>query len=419
MTPVQEKDIAHPNIKIFELKYFYSTWLEIFMHNYQQKQYYKYIYFIYLLSVFFIVTPVEAEEILITPTLEVSGAYDSNIQFESNDEKADYSHIAIPKLNMAMGSERYNMGVTAQILFLRYSKEKDLDTEKYQCQLSGDYRLTQKTSIATSASYTRDTTLDSELEETGRVTKRENRERYFYEASSFHRLSELSDINFLYRYTKIEYESEKLVDRDGHGIDALYQRWFNDRLDTLIIKPSFYRSDTDDKTTLSYYGASIGWAHTFSDTLAMSNLIGYGNTVTETDTNNTIDQTISVNISLINSGEIFFFRTGFQSNIRIDSEGDLIEVDRLYFKSTRALTERVRFSFDANLYLTRQVDVYDDYDSIYYDIKPGLSYAVTEKWYLSAFYRYSYEYDNMVNENQSLDRYVVGFTLSYSFRKEL
>lgn len=389
------------------------------MHNDQQKQHHKYFYFIFLLSIFFIFPRAEAEEILITPTIVVNGAYDSNVYFDSGDEIADYSHMAIPKLNMGMRSERYNLDGSAQITLLRYSKENDLDTENYQCGLSGESRLTQKTSIATSASYTRDTTLDSELEETGLVIKRENRERYFYEASSFHELSGLSDINFLYSYTKIEYESESFVDRDSHGLQASYQRWFNDRLDTLIIRPSFYRSDTDDKTTINYYGASIGWAHTFSDTLTMSNLIGYGNTVIETDTENTRNHAITANISLIKSGEIFFFSTGYQSNIRIDSSGDLIEVDRLYFNSTRALTERVRLSFDANLYLIRQVDSVTDYDNRYYDIKPGLGYVVSDRWYLSAFYRYSKEYDKTVNEDQSFNRYVVGFALTYSYPKEL
>jgi hypothetical protein len=297
----------------------------------------------------------------------------------------------------------------------RFSEEKDLDYENYHLALNGGYRLSQRLNLSGDVLYTKDTTLDSELEETGRIVERDNREWYRGGGALAYALNEVSNIDLEYQYQSTEYESDNRVDRVTHRFRLPYSRWFNDRLDQLTLRPSYTKSKTENNRDIEYYNLSVGWMHIFSKTLRMNNFVGYGYTVSTENGDRDRVSTGNADLSITQTAEIFSFRIGLRSYINLDAEGDLREVDRRYCTVRKWLTERVSARLDASVYINRPIDTYDSADSVYYDIKPQLSWELTENFSLNTFYRYSLEEDRAISKNQDSTRNIIEANLAFQF----
>jgi hypothetical protein len=155
--------------------------------------------------------------------------------------------------------------------------------------------------------------------------------------------------------------------------------------------------------------------HIFSKTLRMRNFVGYGYTVTTTDDDQDISRSGSADLSISQTGELFSFRFGLRSNIYVDADGTVDEVDRLYCRIQRNLTEKLRVKLNGNVYVNRPPEEYSSTNSVFYDVEPQLSYEITENHSVSASYRYSYEIDQTVTENQESVRNVVEIYLMFQF----
>jgi len=263
--------------------------------------------------------------------------------------------------------------------------------------------------------YLKDTTLESELEETGRVMVREDRDRYQGGGTLFYGLDELSKINVGYQYWSTDYGSGERIDRVSHRVRFPYSRWFNDHLDQLILRPSYTKTETEDNRDIDYYNFSVGWMHIFNETLSMRNFVGYGYTITTKTGDRETIQSGTVDLSITQTDEIFSFRVGFRSNIGLNADGEIDEVDRLYCRIKRKLSERLSASFNGSVYINRPTETYTSVDSVYYDIKPELLYEITENHLLNVFYRYSYEEDQTVSENQESIRNVIELNIVFQF----
>ena len=281
--------------------------------------------------------------------------------------------------------------------------------------MGGRYRLSQRLNTSGSFGYTKDTTLDSELEETGRVVKREDRKQYQGDCALSYGLDEISEIDIGYEYRSTEYESSSSIDRTANRVRLSYKRWFNSRLDQLTLRPSYTLVDTQDNRDIEYYNLSVGWAHIFSDTLTMNNFVGYGQTITTEKGNQDSTWSGNADLSITQTGELFSFRVGIRNNIRLDADGELEEVDRFYCYIRRKMTERLSTKLYGSIYGNRPLGTLNSVDSVFYDIKPELSYDITENYVLNAYYRYSYEEDRRTSENREKTRNVIELNLVFRF----
>ena len=188
-----------------------------------------------------------------------------------------------------------------------------------------------------------------------------------------------------------------------------------DRLDQLTLQPSYTIADTEDNRDIEYYNLSVGWTHIFSDTLTMRNFVGYGQTITKENGNQDSTWTGNADLSITRTGEIYSFRIGIRNNINLNADGELEEVDRLYCYINKKLTERLSANLYGSVYTNRPPGTYNSVDSIFYDVKPELSYDITENHVLNVFYRYSYEEDRTISENQERTRNVIELNLVFQY----
>lgn len=368
-----------------------------------------------MLSTIFWPNSVRGESIDLTPSIAINSGYNDNITFDIQDPVEDFYTSVEPEIKLNIKDVDYGFGMEAYSEIIRFKDENDLDTEKYMLGINSDRQLSPLLAIEGDVSYLKDTTLDSELEETGRVLEREDRHRYIGNARIKYKVDAISELNLDYQYRNTQYESDTWLDRERHRIRVPYKRWFNSRLDRWEIRPAYTFSDLENGDTIDYYDLSIGWLHKFSNTWQMNNYIGYGYAVNQTAAGENTQSSGTANLSLTHFGEIFTLLLGLWSNIDVGAEGELDEIDRLYGRVERKITERLTAIMYGSVFTTRPVDDYHTIDSIYYNFKPELDYRITEKHSLNLFYRYSYEDDQTLSGDSDKVRNIIGFSFKFQF----
>jgi len=358
-----------------------------------------------------------AERTNLQPSIEVSGGYNDNISFSSQKQIADYNASFKPGLALEYGSETLVVEVDTYAELIRYSDETDFNTDNYWLYVNPDYKLSEKILFSADFSYLRDTTLDSELQDTGRVAQWELRQRNSANLRMEYKINELSMIDPTIGYTQTQYESENSVNRNVFTFSIPYYRWINYRIDKINIGPSFSTADIDNGRRIDDYKLNIGWDHRFQKTSKSQVKLGYGYTDINNDGGNTSSRnTGTAGLSLSTKGEVFSIKGGFKSDLRIDSQGELLEIDKIYLRLNKNWTEKVSLRLNGSITGSRPIDVYDRLDVVYFDVKPELMYKYVENGAFSIFYRYSNEYDDALSEHKYKIRNIIEFLFTYNFQ---
>ena len=363
-----------------------------------------------------------AKDVTVVPSITLRGEYDDNVYFTRTDEISDYLAIISPALTLDYASELLNLEANGIVDVLRYVDETDINTENQRYTINGGYRLMERWALSGNFSYIKDTTLDSELEETGIVYAREDRDRFNAGAGLSYQVSELSDMGVNYAYSKTDYDERGLEDYDFNSINFSYNRKFNDGLDVLTVEPRYTRlsSDTSDDEG---YRLTFGWTHLPSETYRLK--IFLGARYTEQDYKDGRDTTSNwggvADISLLKKAEVYSVLMGFNSDTYNEpSTGELSQVYRIYCNLTRRITERLRAGVNTRLSLTQpdDKDAFRDKDIWYFTVTPSLTYRLTENHSLQLSYSYQQEYDNNLEDDRRNDRNRVWLSLNFNFPKK-
>ena len=151
----------------------------------------------FLLFFFVIPSDLGAKNLLVKPSLGVKGQYDDNVVFVPTEEDDDFVFTISPAFELTFDSDLID--IQSDIIFdvLRYADNTDLDTVNQLYELNGAYRFRPRWSFSSLISYVKDTTLDDQLLETGRVREREDRRRFDIEGGLTHQLNEVSELGFI------------------------------------------------------------------------------------------------------------------------------------------------------------------------------------------------------------------------------
>jgi hypothetical protein len=382
------------------------------------------IFFFKFMLISFLSVPflVLAKDVTIVPSIDVKGEYDDNVYFTATDEISDYLTTISPALTVDYVSELLKLEMNGIVDVLRYADETDINTENQRYDVNGGYQLMERWGLSGNFSYTKDTTLDSELEETGVVNFREDRERYNAGAGLSYKVSELSDMGINYTFSKTDYDEQGLEDYDINSFSFSYNRQFNNGIDFFTIRPRYTRlsSDTSDDTG---YRLTFGWTHLPSETYRLRVFLGAR--YTEQDYKDDRDKRSNwggvADISLLKKAEIYSVLIGFNSDLYNDpSTGELNTVYRIYCDLTRSISERFRAGLNTRLSLTQpdDEDVDNDKDIWYFVVIPSLAYRLTENHSLKLSYSYQQEYDKNVEDDQRNDRNRVWLSLNFNFPRK-
>ena len=363
-----------------------------------------------------------AKDVTVVPSITLRGEYDDNVYFTRTDEISDYLAIISPALTLDYASELLNLEANGIVDVLRYVDETDINTENQRYTINGGYRLMERWALSGNFSYIKDTTLDSELEETGIVYMREDRERFNAGAGLSYQVSELSDMGVNYAYSKTDYDERWLEDYDFNSINFSYNRKFNDGLDVLTVEPRYTRLISENNDSHGYR-LMLGWTHRPSETYQFRVLLGPRYTVQKfEDTGETTSNWGVVgDINLQKTAEIYSILVGFASDVfNRPSTDTLNQVFRLYTRLSRRITERFRAQVYSRISMTRPdyEDVSNEEDIYYFVVTPSLNYYFTENHYLSLSYSYQQQYDRNIEDDPRIARNRVWLSVNFNFPKK-
>jgi hypothetical protein len=362
-----------------------------------------------------------AETYTLVPSVKVWGGYDDNIRFSRFDKRGDWAGILTGVLEFSTLAERYNITGRAAADIIRYVDENDFDRENYFLDLRGNYRISSRWSADAFFGFTKDTTLDSFLEDTGTVIDISEVYRYRARAGLNYQLTELTNLDFEYRFRRNDFKDDRRVDTTANIFTLRYNKNLATQRDTFITEASygFTRSDTTDSDTVT---VQLGWNHDFSPRLRFTGLLGPRYTQQRFDNRLRDDSNqwgaLSNLLLTYQSGELDTARIGFRNDLRPDSEGDLLIVYRLYADYTRKITERLTGVISGRVSYSQRddEDVRDELERTFWEIRPVLTYALTQRFDLELGYWFQQQIDDNRDDDKSVERNRVWFAFTCNFQ---
>ena len=352
----------------------------------------------------------------VTPRLALRGTYDDNILF-SEKEKTDSSIVTVsPSLELDYKTLLSSVSLMGDWDIKRYLDESDFDRTDQYYRLKANHNIENRLDAGADFRFNRDTTLNTYLQETGRVV--DLVERDFLQAGGHiaYDVTMLSGVSARYRYQNATYDNDTYSDYDNHRANIYFYRRLKSQVDKLSIGPSYYHRE-NDYNKVDSYTIDLGWDREWSRTLNTALSVGARYSDISRD-NGTSDDSwgVKANFDMKFTGEVSSTKIEYYHDIRTTTEGDDINVDNFLVTYNRLLTERFgvgvngRIVFSYKLF-NQQADIDD---SRYYRIEPHLFYRLTQRLRMSLYYRYqnNVEFQNDDND-RTRERNVVWLRVSY------
>ncbi len=147
-----------------------------------------------------------AAEWKIDPRIDLRAGYNDNIRLSTDDE------LSSPEIDLGVGSlfsyATPTSGISGDLDLeaRRYTDESDLNDEIGRLRFAS-FRKMERSRLGFNVDLVKDTTLDSQLEETGVVFQRVNRWRYSLNPTWAYSLSERTSMELGYTYTDVNYDN--------------------------------------------------------------------------------------------------------------------------------------------------------------------------------------------------------------------
>lgn len=371
--------------------------------------------------VFFGVLPAaRAANVKLTPELSVRGSYDDNILLTADDKVSSPIVTVTPGVELDYQMLLSNLRLKADWHFLSYIDESDLNRTNQYYRLSGDHRLTERWTTSANVNFYRDTTLNTYLQETGRVIDRVERDYFEVGAGVEHAITQVSNISVGYRYQTASYDSGGYTDYDNHNASLYYGHRLKNERDTFSIGPAYYRR-TNDRNDVDSYSLDFGWNRNWTSITKSSAIIGVRHTNVKQKGDGSEYDAVGAKGSLQITSLGLASRTTFRyfHDLRTSEDGDDVNVDNFYLEYRRSITERFGAGINGRLVFSYRLSSRQSNrnDNRYYWIEPNLFYRLTRDMDLSLRYRYQNHVEFFDNEgnHQTRGRNIVWLQLSYAF----
>lgn len=368
--------------------------------------------------------------------------YDDNIEFTAGPHRSVWGVLLAPEIKFSGETETLKVTGGLRASINRYFGESGLDSADHAVSVSASYKA-ERDIFGADIESVRDSTLVSELLETGVVQARRERNRVMAAPSWRHYVTENTALTASYGYADVRYadtQDTSLIDyRDQQAAIGVLTN-LSER-DTLAVSGYYDWYETDPKTfEAKTYGIQAKYDRAFSETLRGTLAVGARNT-----------RSTQSSQALVCSGPILFglcfgslsqitvvssdrsdgytflagidrkFETALVSGqlsreIYPTGVGALVQTDRLGASWQQELSPTLSFFVDAAVYESRYVGKFvTGSNSRYYRIEPRLTWRFTDHWTLLG--GYSYGHVDYQQGGPSATSNVVYLVVSYTWPK--
>lgn len=355
-------------------------------------------------------------ESLWTPSVDISGTHDDNIELSSTNEVDDYIYMIKPGIKFDYNQEVTQITSEGRVVIRRYQDNDDLDDETYRFDLEGDSKITERLKLEGSYQFIKDTTLDSELEETGRIFLRDDRFSHSAKLATNFNLSERTTIGLSGRYRDVTYDSDSYDDYTSWSVSVPVRWLLATQVDTVSFSPGYAYRDSDASRSTSY-NCKIGWDHLTTERLTFRLSAGVRYTEHEDPDTGETDETWG------GLGDLklkYDFQTGnvtldLERSLRNTAEGYQADVSKVALGLRWHFSERTGMELKGEYFYTTTEGETNDDTTQYFQVGPNLFYKLTENHKIFIAYDYSHETQDDADDSSDVDRQRVWAGISLNF----
>ena len=393
---------------------------------------------------------VQAAEWSAEPKISLRTGYNDNIRLTTAKHDSVWETTLSPSVKFGVAQENQGLSGDAGFAIRRFAggsgqESNDLlDREDYHLNTNA-WHTTLRDSFEANLDYTRDSTLDYQLDQ-GNVTEdRATREQFTLGPSWSRTLNELTRLDLSYQYTNVDYTDDSganLVVYDYHVASASLVRQLSPRIQgTLAAGFSSYLPDNEyNSETLSL---QAGLTTNFSETLVASFLAGQRQTTSDSFVgtgfcigadpgatypsctngisvpnglaNTEVETTAPVfSASLTKTLETVSLSASLSRSSSPSSNGELLDATRLIlagdYKHTETLSSSLKIEYTENETIVNQAGLPSQDTEEFFRVTPRVSWRWRREWSFAGEYQYAREDD--VNRPKAT-RNAVYVTVSY------
>ena len=355
---------------------------------------------------------------IITTSIAVREMYDDNIYLWAGVKRDDFVTTIRPSATLDIKMETTDIKGGMSLNILQYADETELNTVEQTYTVGAHFLTSERLSIGLDGRYTRDTTLETELTETGVGLIRSIRQNYSFSPSIMYALSEKDSLSLSPFYMCSNYESPSYSDYWVSGVNLNYERLLKGKRLSLIGQAGY--NHIKFKSTRYLIGGRYnnyqlygGINYLFSETLKMSLLLGIRYTDSKMKSRGYIgpysfiilyeEKTIGwvADVNLSKTYQRGILMLGARRQILPSGLGDQLETNRLYIHFINNFTERLRGEVDASYYQGKGEVTIGTYHT--WHIIPTLRYYLTKDINLELNYSHiSYKYGNFHSDRNTI-----------------
>lgn len=349
-------------------------------------------------------------EALWTPSIGLVAVQDDNIVFSRTEPEDDFIYLVKPQLKFDYDQERTKISTDANASVRRYSENDHLDDEIYNFNFKGRSNLSERFNLYSGYEFIKDTTLDSELQEIGRISFREERISHKLTLAPSLSLTERMSIGVSGLYRNVQYDSDEFFDYSAWGVGLPVRRRLATQVDSVYISPGYVYRESDANTSESYT-LRFGWDHEKTERLSLSFSAGARFTEFEYLNSDNTDEvwgglgTLQLNYDLLTGS----FMLDLNHDLQNTAAGDQVNVTRIWAQLKWKFSERFGMVLNGRYYITQDEEDEatagsDDDSSQFYKVDLTLLYNLTENHIVFIAYEYSQDYLDNIDEDPRSER---------------
>ena len=357
-----------------------------------------------ILSCLLAASSVRGGESKLIPQISIKETYNDNINFSTSKEKDDMISTITPLIRWNYQTEKTRTTASAEANILKYRKEKNLDKVNQKYNLTHNFRATELFGLNLNGSLIKDTTLESEKEETGLFFKRSDRDFYNIRPGISLYLTEKTSLNLNLGYSKAEYEDPRYSDYDVYDGTLELVHTLSKEGATVFAQGGYTHSDYET-SNVDNYRLHLGFTYPFTEKWKLTAWTGARYTESEYEVTEwkpvywwliPVKRTESDRnvgwITYLALTRAFTHGSGSVSinrDITSSGYGETIERDRATLSIDYSLAEFITGRFSGSWSRSRSESQYQDTDEQLYNLRPSLSWQIMEHGKAELSYQYS------------------------------
>lgn len=363
----------------------------------------------------------QAAEWWLEPMVRGRTFYDDNFRLRTENEEAVWSVLVEPRIAGGRRIERAGISFDAGAQFRRYPGDSELDSNDQDVRLN-TYYFSERNRFDLGLDVVRDTTLTSEIEETGLVQEQRRRTEVSLSPSWVRTLTERDSLQVSYLGQSVQYDAAptEFIDYQYHSLTGTWLRRLDEKNElNLSAFLSRYEAD-NDRATIDTVGVQGGIDHEFSQTLSGTLLAGVRRSDSESLLNLGLFQIRTEDES---TGGLFLaglektFERGsveasLTRSITPGSFGAVYQSDRLLLNAQRPLDSRRRISVRVSALRYEAVQGSNaSRDRTAFRVRPEFHWKLSRELWASASFQYRWQEFENADEAASSSR--IEMTLEY------